>query len=114
LLTYKDTVALMKSGISARQTPHFPAQLSIYPPRKDMRPFRERVRLGSGDLLPMFGAPFAYGSSWDKSADDAPAAVAVIDDKMNQKLFGGGNSVGKSFRIEDRDFRVVGVLAPWR
>jgi putative ABC transport system permease protein len=114
LLTYKDTVALMKSGIPARQTPHFPAQLSIYPPRKDMRPFRERVRLGSGDLLPMFGAPFAYGSSWDKSADDAPAAVAVIDDKMNQKLFGGGNSVGKSFRIEDRDFRVVGVLAPWR
>ncbi len=114
LLTYRDTVALMKSGIPARQTPHFPAQLSIYPPRRDMRPFREMVRLGSGDLLPMFGAPFAYGSSWDKTADEAPAAVAVIDDKMNQKLFGGGNSVGKSFRIEDRDFRVVGVLAPWR
>lgn len=113
LLAYKDTMALLKSGLPIRQTPHFPAQLSIYPPRKDMRPFREMVRLGSSDLLPMFGAPFRYGSSWDKAADAAPAAVAVIDDKMNQKLFGGGNSVGKTLRIEDRDFRIVGVLGPW-
>lgn len=114
LLTYKDTVALLRSGIPQRQTPHFPAQLSIYPPRKDMRPYRERVRLAYGDLFAMFGAPFRYGAAWDKAADSAPAAVAVIDDATNQKLFGGANSVGKTLRIEDRDFRVIGVLAPWR
>jgi len=114
LLAYKDVTALLKSGIPERQTPHYPAQLSIYPPRKDMRPFRQRVRLAYGDLFGMFGAPFRYGAAWDKAADEAPAPVVVIGDEMNRKLFGGGNSVGKTLRIEDRDFRVVGVLGPWR
>jgi putative ABC transport system permease protein len=114
LLAYKDTMALLKSGIPEHQTPQFPAQLSIYPPRKDMRPFREPVRLAYGDLFAMFGAPFRYGAAWDKAADAAPAAVVVIGDEMNQRLFGGENSVGKTLRIEDRDFRVIGVLGPWR
>jgi putative ABC transport system permease protein len=40
--------------------------------------------------------------------------VAVIDDATNRKLFGGANSVGRTLRIDDRDFKVVGVLARWR
>ncbi|MEE8384582.1 MAG: FtsX-like permease family protein [Dehalococcoidia bacterium] len=38
----------------------------------------------------------------------------VINDDLNQRLFGGGDSVGKTVRIEDRDFTVVGVLDRWR
>src|SRR5690606_37524022 len=30
------------------------------------------------------------------------------------KLFGGGNSVGRTLRIRDADVRIVGVLEPWR
>jgi len=37
----------------------------------------------------------------------------VLDDATNQKVFGGGNSVGKKVRLEDRAFTVVGVLEPW-
>jgi putative ABC transport system permease protein len=114
LLTYKDVQGLMASNIPARQAAHFPAQLSIDPPRPGDRPFREQVRLAHGDLLPMFGAPFRYGSTWTKEADARPDAVAVIDATLNQRLFGGGNSVGKTFRIENREFRVIGVLDDWR
>ena len=32
---------------------------------------------------------------------------------MNEKLFGGADSVGRTVRLEDRDFRVVGVLDDW-
>src|SRR5262249_45137311 len=32
----------------------------------------------------------------------------------NDKLFGGANSVGRTVRIMDRDFKVIGVIAHWR
>ena len=48
------------------------------------------------------------------SAASWPEPVAVLSDEMNEKLFGGHNSVGKTVRISDRDFKVVGVLASWK
>jgi putative ABC transport system permease protein len=39
--------------------------------------------------------------------------VVVISSKLNQKLFGGANSVGKSINLERQDYRVVGVLNDW-
>jgi putative ABC transport system permease protein len=58
--------------------------------------------------------PFQYGGPWTKAADAKPEQVMVIDDATNQKLFGGANSVGKTVRLGTRDYRVVGVLKPWR
>jgi putative ABC transport system permease protein len=40
--------------------------------------------------------------------------VVVLSEEINRRLFGGENSVGRSVRIEDRDFTVVGVLDHWR
>jgi putative ABC transport system permease protein len=58
--------------------------------------------------------PFRYGGPWTKEADAKPEQVVVIDHETNEKLFGGANSVGKMVRIEERDYGVVGVLAPYR
>ncbi|RXR02067.1 ABC transporter permease [Pseudoxanthomonas composti] len=66
------------------------------------------------DFFPMFQVPFAYGGSWSAEDDDRRARVAVISADLNQALFGGGNSVGRSLRIRDSEVRIVGVLAPWR
>jgi putative ABC transport system permease protein len=57
--------------------------------------------------------PFAFGSGWDRAADEKPEQVVVLSDAMNDRLFGGRDSVGQTLRLEDRDFKVVGVLAPW-
>ena len=43
-----------------------------------------------------------------------PEPVVVLASEMNDKLFGGSNSVGKTVRIANRDFRVVGVMGPWQ
>jgi putative ABC transport system permease protein len=61
----------------------------------------------------MFDIPLAYGHPWDRTADAKEEQVAIIDDATNNKLFHGGNSVGKRIRINERDFVVVGVVAPW-
>ena len=61
----------------------------------------------------MFDVPFLYGSGWDASADRGAAPVIVLSRPLNQKLFGGINSVGRTIRWDDREFRIVGVLDAW-
>ncbi|HSN85650.1 MAG TPA: ABC transporter permease, partial [Thermoanaerobaculia bacterium] len=46
--------------------------------------------------------------------DKKPEAVAVIGSELNDRLFGGEDSVGKTIRLEDRDFRIVGVIDHWQ
>lgn len=112
-LTYRDMTAIMQSKIPIRQSGMFVSNFYVYPDPKVSRPFRELVRLCFSDFFPMFDVPFRYGSGWDRKADAGPEAVAVLSEEMNDKLFGGRNSVGKTVRLADRDFRVVGVLARW-
>ena len=113
-ITYRDARALLRSPIPVRQTPTFVTSRFIHPPPGVARPYQPQVRLTYADLFEMFEMPFRYGGPWTKAADAKPEQVVVIDHATNQTLFGGENSVGRTVRIEDRDFRVVGVLAPWR
>ncbi|HSY50630.1 MAG TPA: ABC transporter permease [Thermoanaerobaculia bacterium] len=113
-ISYRDAMALMRSNIPLHQTADYTAALTVYPDPRVARPSTETIRLCFSDFFTMFNVPFAYGGPWDKRADAKAEQVVVIDDAMNQKLFGGANSVGKRVRISDRDFTVVGVLQPWR
>jgi putative ABC transport system permease protein len=61
----------------------------------------------------MFDAEFQYGSGWSAEDDENRAQVVVISSFLNDKLFGGKNSVGQTLRDGDKDFRIVGVLKPW-
>jgi putative ABC transport system permease protein len=65
------------------------------------------------EFFPMLDAPFLYGSGWDAQDDAQRAAVVVISSKLNEKLFGAVNSVGKTVNIEGKDYRVSGVLDNW-
>ncbi len=118
-LTYRDARAIMRSKIPVRQTANFIAALYIFPDDKRARPSQEPVRLVFSDFFQMFEVPFKYGSGWSKAADGAGGAagaepVVVINSALNERLFGGANSVGKTLRIDRRDFRIVGVIGPWR
>jgi putative ABC transport system permease protein len=62
----------------------------------------------------MFQVPMAYGSGWSREDDERRARVAVISWNLNQRLFGGKDSVGQMLRIRDSEVRIVGVLKPWR
>lgn len=113
-ITYRDARALLKSSIPTRQTPMYKTTAFIFPDAKVGRPFAQDIRITFNDFFDMFDVPFQYGGPWTDAADAKPEQVVVIDQAINEQLFGGGNSVGKTVRIDERNYKVVGVLAPWR
>lgn len=109
-VTYTDAMALMKAGKAYRQVASNRSSLVLEPANPDERPFTVDARDTYSDFFPMFELPFKYGSGWDKSADENIERVVVLSKEMNEKLFGGENSVGRSVRMDSMDFKVVGVL----
>ena len=114
LLSYRDVREILKSGVPVHSTASFPARLTVFPADPKERPTREGVRLTTSDFFAMFNVPFRFGGPWSREADAKPEAVAVISAALNNRLFGGRNSVGRTFRLDDREFRVAGVLDRWR
>ncbi|HEX4050236.1 MAG TPA: ABC transporter permease [Steroidobacteraceae bacterium] len=112
-LSYIDAVALMRAHAAPRQTALYETRFAVTPPDPQLLPFRVGARAGYADLFAMFDVPFAYGGPWSAADDGAHAAVAVISRAMNDKVFGGGDSVGKVLRLDGQDYRVVGVLRDW-
>jgi putative ABC transport system permease protein len=112
-ITYTDAINLMRDKRATRQTALFPAAMSIVPADPSMLPFRETSYAWYADAFPMFDIPFLYGHGWTADEDASHAAVAVIGKELNEKLFNGGNSVGKNINLNGRDYRIVGVAAKW-
>ena len=113
-VTYRDAMALMASPVPTHKNAMFKTELTVFPESRDQRPFRARTRVTFRDFFSLFDTPFEYGGAWGPEADAGPQAVVVLSHDTNQKLFGGKNSVGRQVRIEDRQWTVAGVLAPWR
>ena len=112
-ITYRDMTGIMKSKIPTHQGGSFKASLYVHPDPKIGRPFKVISRMCFSDFFNLFDVPFEYGAGWDRKADSGPDPVVVLSQETNQKLFGGENSVGRMVRIEDRNFKVAGVLKPW-
>ena len=68
-LTYTDALAVKASTIPSHSCISFKANLTIHPDAEGLRPYRDDVRMTSGDFFPMFEVPFRYGGGWDAAAD---------------------------------------------
>jgi putative ABC transport system permease protein len=112
-ITYQDMIGIMKSDIPLRQTGSFRAALRTFPRTRPDQARIARTRVCHADFFAMFNVPFRHGSAWDRGADTRAEPVVVIDEDLNNRWFGGEDSVGQLVSIEGQDFRVVGVLAHW-
>ena len=109
-VTYLDAMALMKAGKAFRQVASNRSGLVLEPQGDDEMPFSVGTRNTWADFFPMFDLPFIYGSGWDDSSDQNLERVVVLSKEINERVFGGENSVGRSVRLNGMDFQVVGVL----
>ncbi|MGH8078304.1 MAG: ABC transporter permease, partial [Lysobacter sp.] len=113
-LTRFDAETLLREKRGDRQAMMTGGSVAIEPKQSGLSPFYVDSRYSSADIFPMFELSFLYGGGWSSADDDKHARVAVIAKDLNDKLFAGGNSVGKTIRIENADFRISGVLDHWR
>ncbi len=112
-MDYTDALKLMRDHRAKLQSAMYQISPSIVPADAGEHPITTSGHAVYSEFFPMLDVPFQYGNSWSADDDAQRAAVVVISSKLNQKLFGGANSVGKTIDIEGKDYRVVGVLDNW-
>jgi putative ABC transport system permease protein len=112
-ISYTDAIALMNMHPAKRQTAMYASGAALTPSNPDLRPFQVHARAAYADFFPMFNVPFRFGGAWSAADDEGRAEVVVISRELNDKVFGGVNSVGKTLNLDNRDFRVVGVIERW-
>lgn len=113
-MTRYDAETLLREKRGDRQAMMSGGNVAIEPQREGLDPFYADARYTSADFFAMFDTPFLHGNGWSAAEDDRRARVAVIAKPLNDKLFGGGNSAGKTLRLGQVEFRIVGVLDDWR
>ncbi len=112
-LTYTDAMALMEARRAFRQVASNRSGLVLEPTGEDDLPFLVDARNTWADFFPMFDLPFRYGGGWDRAADENLEQVVVLSQQINERVFGGEDSVGREVTLNGMTFRVVGVLDRW-
>lgn len=112
-LTYRDSVNLLASGQGIRRTAVFGINVALESGRTDLPPYLIQGLAPTADFFPMFEVPFRFGSGWTAAEDARKARVVVLSREQSEKLYGDANPVGKQVRINDAEFRVVGVAEHW-
>jgi putative ABC transport system permease protein len=112
-MTYIDATSLMRDHRAHRQSALYPIAPTVH--SKDPA---QKSRTAPGlavysALFPMLDVPFLYGGGWTAADDEQHARVAVISKSLNQRLFEGSNSIGKSIQLDSHSYRVSGVLDDW-
>ena len=112
-LDYIDAVALMRDHRAKLQSASYRIAPPVQVPGSRRHPISVSGHAVYSEFFPMLDVPFQYGSGWAVDADTNQAAVVVISGKLNQEMFDGQNSVGKTLDIHGKDYQVVGVLGKW-
>lgn len=112
MLDYRSAMDLWQARRAARQTLVNSSPVKVQ--GEDGHPSMLSMVATTSDFFPMFDVPLRYGKGWGADEDATRARVAVISDDLNRKLFGGSDSVGKTFQVRGQAVRVIGVLDDWR
>jgi putative ABC transport system permease protein len=113
LLSYLDATALWQGRQASRQTLVYPAKWGVESNNPLVPPMLLAGDAVTADFFGMFDVPFRFGTAWSAADDAQHAPVVVISPALNQRLFGGQNSVGRTIRVDGRALRITGVLDRW-
>jgi len=112
--TRYDAERLLREARADRQVVMSGGGVAIQPERQGLSPFGVEARYTSADFFPMFEIPMLHGNPWTKAEDDRRERVAVIAKVLAEKLYGTTEAVGRSIRMDNHQFRIVGVMDDYR
>ena len=107
---YREADMLLNSDIPTYAVVHYQSWLYARDfSSSSLTRYGANVRATTPDFFALTEAPFAWGEGFKAATGNE----VVIGDELNQKIFGGGNSVGKTIEVQGKPYLVVGVLKPW-
>lgn len=110
ILRYRDAMKIAESTIPIRSSVSYASGVYARDVEStSMKRFESSVTATTPGLFELADAPFAHGSAFAKSR----GMEVVIGYVLNQKIFAGKNSVGKTLELDGELLTVVGVLKPW-
>jgi putative ABC transport system permease protein len=110
-LTYRDATGFMRARAARRQTAMYSVQLDVTP--RTGAPYSQPGRAAYRDFFEMFEAPFAAGAAWSVKDETDLADVVVLGATLAARLFPHSSAVGQTISLNERLYRVTGVLKPW-
>lgn len=113
MLSYIDTVALLRAHRAAREAAMYAVSFSLVPADVARAPFTVKGLAVTVETFSMFDVQFLYGNSWGAGEDTNGANAIVLSKRVNERIFEGNNSIGREVRLDDHDYRVVGVAKDW-
>jgi putative ABC transport system permease protein len=114
LMDYASAHDLWSAHRATREAMVAEASTHVIPTASGQSPFAATTLATTSDFFPMFDVPFKYGGPWTAQDEARAARQVVLSAALNQRLFGGANSVGQDVVINGAQLRVVGVLDQWR
>ncbi|GAB3779447.1 ABC transporter permease [Dyella agri] len=112
-LTWRDATTLLHGRRADHQAAMAGGSAPVRPAQAGQHPFFERGHYVTADFFPMFATPFLAGSGWNAQDDEDRARVVVLNASLARRLFGAVPALGRTVRLKDTDFRVIGVLDDW-
>ena len=113
-MSWLDAEQLLNDAQGTRRTVLYRVSVTVTPPRPDMDAFFDGGMAATADFFAMFQAPMAEGRPWSAAEEATGAEVLVLSAPFARRLFGTDSALGRSVRLNGRDFRVVGVLDDWQ
>lgn len=111
--TWPDAMNLLHAARADRQAAMAGGAVPVRPTQGSGLPFYETGRYVTADFFAMFNVPFAAGGGWRAVDDEAHARVVVLNSDLSSKLFGNASAIGRTVRLKNTDFRVIGVVDHW-
>lgn len=110
ILRYRDAMVIAESELLSGSAIFYASGVYARDSESNsMKRFDSDVRATTPGFFELTNAPFAYGAAFEKSR----GMEIVIGDELNQKVFAGKNSVGKTLELDGELLTIVGVLKPW-
>lgn len=109
-LTYRDAVALHAAKRGLRQSVVYQIGPVVESTQPNVAPMDSQGLAVHTDLFAMLDVPFVRGAPWTAQDDARAANVVVLRQQIADRLFGAVDPIGKTVRLEGKDFVVTGVI----
>ncbi|HUB89774.1 MAG TPA: ABC transporter permease, partial [Dyella sp.] len=93
-LDYQSAIDLWSAHKADRQALVVESPVKLLAPGVKQSPSMGMLMATTADFFTMFDVPFQYGGPWTGEDDARRSRVAVTSSDLNDRLYGGANSVG--------------------